>query len=92
MGGDHQDKNRKSVADRICKQEVFTSGSDDIPMEGLEIVGNPLEISMLSPGHMDPDSIADPLHTGYHSGVADEMSTVDINPLLVRDAAYFFYK
>lgn len=61
-------------------------------MEGLEVVGGALEVSMLSRSRMENSFVDNPLYKGYHSGVANESAALEINPLSVSDALYFFHK
>jgi hypothetical protein len=61
-------------------------------MEGLEVVGGALEVSMLSQSRMENEAMKNPLYRGYHSGVADESASLQINPLPGFDALYFFHK
>lgn len=76
----------------VYKKKFTNTESDDVPMEGLEVVGDPLEVSMLSESCMDANPLQNPLYKGYHCGIADEASSLDINPLSVKDALYFFHK
>lgn len=76
----------------MYKKKFEQPANEEVPMEGLEMVGDPLEVSMLSESRMDNNALQNPLYKGYHSGIADEASSLDINPMSVKDALYFFHK
>ncbi|KAI6237251.1 hypothetical protein M3Y95_00245500 [Aphelenchoides besseyi] len=58
--------------------------NEDVQMEGLEIVGEPLEVSMLDEEEMK--KIGEFECRNYRIGIADETAPTDINPLPSRTA------
>ncbi|KAI6223072.1 hypothetical protein M3Y99_01439900 [Aphelenchoides fujianensis] len=73
----------RSEDDRYMKK-MPTEPAVDVKMEGLEIVGEPLEVSML-----DEDKLNDlekfGACGGYQLGIAEEAAPTDISPLSVWD-------
>ena len=69
----------------------FQSASDDqdVHMEGLEIVGEPLEVSMLSESQLEQSEGQTPAYKGLHSGIADEAAQLELNALPVAEMLYF---
>jgi len=80
-------------SDRVAafKTKFAHHSGEEANMDGVEMVGDPLEVSMLSPSRMEADMLNGVVHHGFHCGIEDESSSFDLNPLAVSDARYFFH-
>ncbi|KAI6223705.1 hypothetical protein M3Y99_01438400 [Aphelenchoides fujianensis] len=75
----------RSQEDRYMNKMPTQPADDDLKMEGLEIVGEPLEVSMLDEEKLN-DLEKFGACGGYQLGIAEEAAPTDISPLSVRDA------